>query len=376
MKKWLSAFTLIELLVVIAIIAILAGMLLPILARAREEARRSTCANNLTQIGKSMMSYMNLYGDFWAYQMDLRLVDVGGTAGQKYIKGPVPMNGAIDSYGLHNPCISLSVLYTRWCDDPSVFKCPSTDDTPVILKENLGYRAPWGVAPANYTWFGKEDSYQVGNREKGTILTGYYPQVDLTSIGPTAGLVLRNWSYVPTPTTVEPYYSANATVIKAGAYPTSIIPLVPQLAVGRRYADFTSAAEKQTSFRGNTSYGYDDLAHYREMLPNSARAADAHYHASAGATATQNTMTDVANHKDGQNVLYWDGHVRFSDSVYASSDPTDNIYKYDLSVTGDTQTYSKDATICRTHMDMLPARNPGRKLIGDEIVWQRWTTGS
>ena len=62
-KHKFQAFTLIELLVVIAIIAILAAILFPVFARARENARRSSCQSNLKQIGLGVMQYIQDYDE-------------------------------------------------------------------------------------------------------------------------------------------------------------------------------------------------------------------------------------------------------------------------------------------------------------------------
>jgi prepilin-type N-terminal cleavage/methylation domain-containing protein/prepilin-type processing-associated H-X9-DG protein len=63
MKNRKRAFTLIELLVVIAIISILASILFPVFARARENARRASCMSNLKQMGLAVMMYVQDYDE-------------------------------------------------------------------------------------------------------------------------------------------------------------------------------------------------------------------------------------------------------------------------------------------------------------------------
>jgi len=67
MRKGKNGFTLIELLVVIAIIAILAAMLLPALAKAKEQARKAVCLTNLKQLGLTLHLYAQDWGGWFPY---------------------------------------------------------------------------------------------------------------------------------------------------------------------------------------------------------------------------------------------------------------------------------------------------------------------
>ncbi|WP_169314904.1 type II secretion system protein [Rubinisphaera brasiliensis] len=81
-----SAFTLIELLVVIAIIAILVALLLPAVQQAREAARRSSCKNNLKQLGIAMHNYHDVMSTLPMGAIKAPNISDAGTSGYLWVR--------------------------------------------------------------------------------------------------------------------------------------------------------------------------------------------------------------------------------------------------------------------------------------------------
>lgn len=122
-----AAFTLIELLVVVAIIAILAAILFPVFAQARQKARQATCQSNLKQLGSAMLMYSQDYdetlipADYQTVKGDYNSYTTWDILLGPYIKAGVAATGT-STQGTTSTGVYTATAFTG---GSSFFHCPS-----------------------------------------------------------------------------------------------------------------------------------------------------------------------------------------------------------------------------------------------------------
>jgi prepilin-type N-terminal cleavage/methylation domain-containing protein/prepilin-type processing-associated H-X9-DG protein len=140
-SRRLRGFTLIELLVVIAIIGILAAMVFPVFARARESARKAVCLSNVKNIALAIQMYLGDNNDtFPPSEHDQEAIDYfatipgSGTQGNCNTTDVAYYHGAAWAATIANPYLPWPVVLDEYIKNRDVWRCPSA-----LLESDAGF---------------------------------------------------------------------------------------------------------------------------------------------------------------------------------------------------------------------------------------------